>query len=197
MSGPRAENDLHDIRAALEGDERAFGRIVERYQGEIARQLWHFTRDRDRLDELVSDVFVAAYTGLSGYRGDAPFEHWIRRIATRVGYGFWKNEARERERREKLEELRLEAPAPTAGETPSEAAEYLHELLARMSPDDRLVLTLQYFEECDNREIAERTGWTRAAVKVRAFRARRRLQAMLEGAGFGRKQDERSAAGSG
>ena len=56
----------------------------------------------------------------------------------------------------------------------------------------RLILTLQYFEECDTREIASRTGWSRTLVKVRAFRARRKLKALLTEAGFGRKSDVRT-----
>ncbi len=197
MSRHEASADQRDIQAALGGDEEAFARIVHRYEGEIARQMWHFTRDSDLLDDLVAEVFVSAYIGLAGYRGDAPFEHWLRRIATRAGYSHWKRESRERKRREAIEEWRAEIPTATVDSSPSAAAEYLHGLLARLGPKDRLVLTLQYFEDCSNQEIADRTGWTRAAVKVRSFRARRKLQAMLEEIGFGRKENERSAAESG
>jgi len=47
---------------------------------------------------------------------------------------------------------------------------------------------LHYFEGCDTREIAERVGWTRSLVKVRAFRARKKLKALLEEAGYGREE---------
>ncbi len=186
--------DRSDIEAVLAGDEDAYGRIVRRYENDIARQMWQFSRERDVLDELVSDVFVSAYTGLAGYRGDAPFAHWLRRIATRVGYARWKQEARERDRRETLVERKHELPTITEDASPSEAAEYLHVLFEKLSTDDRLVLTLQYFEDCDTEEIARRTGWNRNVTKVRAFRARRRLKKMLEEAGFGRNEHERSAA---
>ncbi len=54
-----------------------------------------FTRDERMLEELVHDVFVEAYFSLDGYRGDAPFEHWLQRIATRVGYRYWTRRGRE------------------------------------------------------------------------------------------------------
>ena len=74
------------------------------------------------------------------------------------------------------------------GGTPSEAAEALFELLRRLPDKDRLVLTLVYFEECSTAEAAERMGWSVTLVKVRAFRARHRLRALLEEAGHGPKQ---------
>ena len=63
---------------------------------------------------------------------------------------------------------------------PSIAAEILHSLLAQLPRADRLVLTLMYFEQCSTRDIAERMGWSRAMVKMRAFRARRKLKTIAE-----------------
>jgi len=57
-------------------------------------------------------------------------------------------------------------------------------LLETLPPKDRLVLTLFYFEGWDMGEIAERVGWSRTLVKVRAHRARRKLRALLEEEGF-------------
>jgi len=67
----------------------------------------------------------------------------------------------------------------------AEAADLLHRLLEQLSTRDRLVLTLQYFEELDNEQIAEHTGWSKTMVKVQSHRARRRLRALLEAHGEG------------
>ncbi len=53
-------------------------------------------------------------------------------------------------------------------------------LLARLPADDRLVLTLMYFEECGTQEVAERMGWSRAKVKTQALRARRKMKEIAE-----------------
>ena len=182
MADNVAAEDRADIAAAVRGDERAYARLVQRYEADIARQMWRFTRDRATLEELVHDVFVEAYLGLAGFRGNAPFLHWLRRIATRCGYRHWKRQARDRVRRET--ETAWEPPPANAD--PSEAAEYLYTLLEELDTKDRLVLTLLYFEECDTREIAERMGWSRSLVKVRAHRARKKLRLRLETAGYGR-----------
>jgi RNA polymerase sigma-70 factor (ECF subfamily) len=181
------ENDLSDISASLSGGEGAYARIVRRYEGEILRQMSHYTKNRDDLRELSQQVFVEAYRSLPRYRPDAPFLHWLRRIASRVGYRYWTIQRRDRERFVPLDDWRERVLAnPPESQSPSDAAELLFELLERLSAKDRLVLTLMYFEECDVGMIAERMGWSRTLVKVRAFRARKKLRAMLEAAGHWR-----------
>jgi len=173
--------DARDVRASLAGDEDAYARLVRRHQQPIAARMWKFTRDRRALDELVHEVFVQAFFSLSGYRGTGPFAAWLDRIATRVGYRFWKQERRDR-RAVPLEGHDRAAPADDAVEkTP--AARALHRVLADLSPRDRLVLTLMYWEDFSIAEIARHTGWTQTLVKVQAHRARKRLKKRLEDEG--------------
>jgi len=180
-----AQVDARDVSASRSGDAEAYGRLVRRYQQTVADQMLRFTRNQSVLEELVQEVFVQAYLSLSGFRGDAPFIHWLRRIATRVGYRHWKERERDRKRREALsDQVALARTAPA--ETPGEAAEYLFRLLETLPPKERLVLTMHYFEGYDTLEIAAHLGWSRAQVKVRAYRARRKLRARLEAAGLGR-----------
>ncbi|MHB8770208.1 MAG: RNA polymerase sigma factor [Syntrophales bacterium] len=182
------EEDRQDIVESLAGNGEGFARLVRRYQDRVAAQMWRFTRDAVVLDQLVQDVFVEAYLSLKGFRGRAPFLHWLRRIATRVGFRYWKSQARTKEREEALEEAHLNLAAPEKL-TPSEAADTLHRLFGKLPPADRLVLTLFYFEECDVKEISARSGWNRALVKVRLHRARKKLKSLLEEVGMGRECD--------
>jgi RNA polymerase sigma-70 factor (ECF subfamily) len=174
--------DWSDVTASVRGDDEAYGRLVQRYEKPITGLLWRFTRDPVQCEELVQQVFVDAYFSLKTYRGDAPLLHWLRKIATRTGYRFWRERAKEPqemslpefdmlEEIEAVEEDRID---------PAEAAAVLHSLLGRLPPDDRLVLTLMYFEECGTQEIAERVGWTRAKVKTQALRARRKMKEIAE-----------------
>lgn len=181
------DEDRKDIAESLAGNGEGFARLVRRYQDRVAAQMWRFTRDAGVLDQLVQDVFVEAYLSLKGFRGRAPFLHWLRRIATRVGFHYWKAQARTYEREEALKETDLNLPAGPGTLTPSEAADALYRLLGKLPPADRLVLTLFYFEECDVKEISTRSGWNRALVKVRLHRARKKLKSLLEEAGMGRE----------
>ena len=179
--------DLEDIEQSRRGDSDAYRRLVERHQSHVAQILWRFSRDRRVHEELVQDVFVEAYLSLDGYRAKAPFEHWLARIATRVGYRYWKERARRRD----AEPFDVQAwdgvdPGGDAAEAlePQQAAELLHRLLEQLPPRDRLVLTLRYLEECDVEETAQRTGWSRAMVKVQTLRARGKLKKLIEESGL-------------
>ncbi len=164
--------DIHDVMQARGGDEQAFERIVRRHQHEVSRRLRRFSRDPLVHEELVQETFVQAFIGLRNYRADAPLIHWLHRIAVRVGYRFWR-EQRSRPVHAPLDAVTLAAPA-------TREDVQLGHVLGRLSPRDRLVLTLMYLEERGVDETAALTGWSRAMVKVQAFRARRRLRNLME-----------------
>ena len=178
--------ELEDVRQSRQGDSGAYRRLIERHQEHVSGILWRFSRDRLVHEELVQDVFVEAYMSLRGYRGKAPFEHWLSRIATRVGYRYWKQTARRRETENfTLEEWDRVPDGSAEQMDPSEAASLVHRLLAQLRPRDRLVLTLRYLEGCDVAETARRTGWTRGMVKVQTLRAKKRLEKLIAKAGKG------------
>jgi RNA polymerase sigma-70 factor, ECF subfamily len=174
--------DWSDVVASRNGDDDAYARLVRRYEKPITGLLWRFTRDPVQCEELVQQVFVEAYFSLKTFRGEAPLLHWLRKIATRTGYRFWREKAREPAETglpdsDILEQIEAEQDD---GIDPAEAASVLHALLGRLGPDDRLVLTLMYFDECGTREVAERMGWSRAKVKTQALRARRKIKEIAE-----------------
>jgi len=176
--------ELEDVRRSRQGDSDAYRRLIEQHQEHVSRILWRFSRDRLAHEELVQDVFVEAYLSLRSYSGKAPFGHWLSRIASRVGYRYWKQAARRR----KVERFTLEQWDQVPDESPeqmdpSQAAALVHCLLAQLRPRDRLVLTLRYLEGCDVAETARRTGWTKGMVKVQTRRARKKLEKLVTRAG--------------
>lgn len=173
--------DASDIRASLAGDGEAYARLVARYQGAIASTMWRFTRDRGECEALVHEVFVEAYLSLRSYRGRATWLHWLRKIATRTGYRYWKSQAQwRRETKLPAEAWQRLAQQPVGDGDAHAAAETVYAVLALMKPRDRLVLTLMYLEECSVPEIAELSGWSQTMVKVQAYRARKRLRELIE-----------------
>ena len=173
-------DEYEDIRQSKQGDSNAYRRLIERYQDHVGKLLWRFTRDKNCHEELVQETFVQAYFSLRTYKAKAPFEHWLTRIATRVGYHFW----REQGRHQHVEILEDDWDNLSQRETermdPQEAAEFLHHLLAQLPARDRLVLTLRYLEQCDVAETARRTGWNPTMVKVQTHRAKQKLKKLAE-----------------
>ncbi len=173
--------DRNDVRDSLGGDGEAYARIVRRYQDSIAPYMWRFTRDRAQWEELVQDVFVEAYLSLRSFRGRAPLLHWLRKIATRVVFRWWKQRARQRMMValpiDEWDQAAVEVDATTGDE---DAGALLHAVLTRLPVRDRLVLTLIYLEECSVAQAAQLTGWSQTMVKVQAYRARTKLKRLLE-----------------
>ena len=176
----RIAEDAEDVRLSRGGDADAYRRLIERHQEHVSRILWRFSRDEMVHEELVEDVFVEAYLSLRSYRGKAPFEHWVARIATRVGYHYWKERARRGERERFSVEEWDEISDRRAGDMEaSEAAELVGKVLGQLGPRDRLVVTLRYIEGCDVEEAARRTGWSKTMVKVQCWRALKKLRKIL------------------
>lgn len=182
MTDDQTTSEAADIAAAQGGDEAAFRRLIERYQATIGLQMSRFTRQPQQRDELVQDVFVRAYFSLNSFRGRAPFEHWLRKIAVRVGYQFWTSRQRERQQvalsDDEWARVRDASYEPSSA---SAAAELVERLLGMLAPADRLVLTLIYLDGCSMAEAAARAGWTTIGTKVRASRARQKLRDLLAG----------------
>ncbi len=176
-----AAADARDIAATRAGDGEAYRRLVQRYQDQVSQQMRRFSRDVQVCEELVHDVFVEAFLSLQSYRGSAPWLHWVRKIAVRVGYRFWSRRAETSAASTFSEDdwERLHGTGASIGSA-AEAAELVFALLSRLTPSDRLILTLLYLDECSMAEAAARAGWTVTGTKLRAFRARNKLKALIE-----------------
>ena len=174
--------DRELVSRAAAGEPAAFGVLVERWQGRVFRLAHRFFRRHEDAEDVAQEVFLKVWRALGGYRADAPFEHWLLRVATRTCY-----DALRRRRR-------AETPLAQIADDPGrwldaalwgaslEAAEaedarrVAADLLDGLRPKDRIVLVLMDLEGMSAADVAAATGSTRAAVKIRALRARRALR---------------------
>ena len=188
---PRDESFvLEAVRRVLDGDVEAFAAIVNAHRKLVAADLSRRLPAQD-VPEVAQDVFIRAFRALPSYRGEAPLRIWILRIARHAAMDFWRRQYRRRERvLSDLDETGLahveasqqaQVAERNADADAREAArERLDAALVRLSPDDRAVITLVELEERSMEDTARRLGCGLSAVKVRAFRARRRLRTILE-----------------
>ena len=146
-----------------------------------------FTRSEHELDDLCQEIFLKVYENLKQFRGDAPFEHWVSRIAVRTCYDALRKQRHDKrhlpldEMGVELQDRRIDAQLSAA-----EARSVVLWAVARLKPEERLVITLMELEEKSVKEIAGLTGWTEVNVKVRAWRARQALKRILEETGHER-----------
>jgi RNA polymerase sigma-70 factor, ECF subfamily len=177
------------VRLARDGDELAFEEIVRRHSSRVFHIASRFFRQRSQVEESAQEIFLRAYTRLADYEGRGSFEGWLTRIATSTCI----NQIRHNQRRPEFIDVTAEEAnwleeklTTTAGsrqrsvEDNLVAADLANKVLETLSSDDRLVLTLVDGEEFSVKEVAQMTGWSEAKVKVRAFRARRRMREAVE-----------------
>jgi RNA polymerase sigma-70 factor (ECF subfamily) len=182
--------DLDLARQAQDGDESAFAEIMRRYSPRVFSVASRFFRQRSLVEEAAQEVFLKAYTQLGSFEGRGSFEGWLTRIATNTCL----NMLRSSKRRPEFtvsdltddEESWLEQqPAGDGREHASVenslvAADLADRLLAVLPPEDQQALLMIDGEEASIKEVAEVTGWSESKVKVRAFRARRKLREAME-----------------
>jgi RNA polymerase sigma-70 factor, ECF subfamily len=181
----RPLEDAELVALARDGDVRAYGELVSRYQGIAHRVAWLVARQAGEAEDAVQEAFVKAYDALPGFRADAPFRPWILRIVANEA----RNRARSARRREGLAlraaavALGDAAPSPETAAVAREDAEALTRALARLREPDRLVIAYRYLFELSEAETAGALGIRRGTVKSRLSRALGRLRTELESAG--------------
>ncbi len=190
MSEERRWNSADCLARIARQDPGASRELVEHCQA-LVWKLVRAHRSRSIPDEdLAQEVFLKLFSRLDRYepRDGIPFEHWLSRLAVRTCLDALRTERRRPQPAdpplsqaagEWLETLRRDDASPPIDEVLA-ARELVDALLARLPPKDRLVLTLLDMEERSVTEVSAITGWSRTLVKVRAFRARRRLRAVVE-----------------
>src|SRR5688500_7829909 len=184
----QANPDAELAARARDGDESAFEELFVRHKRRVALIASRFFREPRQIEEIVQESFTKAFFALGEFtnRRDASFAAWLARISFNACY----DELRRRKRRPEgaLDELTGDETARLrervrGGSDAEDAAvtrDLASKLLARLSPEDRLVLVLLDVEGLSVAEIAELKGWTASKVKVRAHRARASLRRVLE-----------------
>jgi RNA polymerase sigma-70 factor (ECF subfamily) len=181
------ESDLALISATLKGNSSAFESLIVKYQPRIFLTARRYARKESEVEDIVQEIFLKAYQRLATFRGEAPFEHWLMRLAVRTCYDFLRQHQRNRETvlsdftEEEQQWLeRQPGQAPNSEEAADAARELVHRVLSELPAPARLVITLLEIERKSVKEIAELTGWSVPLVKVRAFRARALMRKCLE-----------------
>jgi len=190
---PETETGVSDaalVVRAREGDDPAFEELFNRHRRRVALIAGRFFRRREQIEEVVQEAFTKAFFALPEFSNqrDASFAAWLARITFNTCY----DELRRNKRRpesalsevsdEEAAWLREQLVDESAGadvEADASAKDLAAKLLARLSPEDRLLLVMLDVEGMSVNEIAESTKWSASKVKVRAHRARASLRKVL------------------
>jgi len=171
-------------------DERAaHDELYQRFRRQVASNLFRVLGDRNDLDDLVQEVFVIAFRGLSRFRGDARLSTWLYRICVNVALG----RIRTRKRRpiaygvNDLDQTAFDPSLTERPETPDKSLERqqdrerVYRALDALAPKKRIVLYLHEIEGLDLKEIAYLVDSNPVTVRTRLFYARKEFYRALVG----------------
>ena len=171
---------LHDaelIQRTLEGDESAFGFLVDKYKGSVHALAYRKLGDFHTAEEITQDTFLKAYQKLSTLRDPGRFPGWLYVIAARCCISWFRQN---RLQTESLDSVKGEMDTQSwLKYTDARLREEVHNALESLPESERTVLTLYYMAGMTSEEIGRFIGTSCGAIRDRLYRARMHLKEEL------------------
>lgn len=174
--------DQFYIDRVLQGDSNAFAHLINKYKDMIFTLVIKIVKNREDAEEVAQDSFIKAYQKLDGFEGKSKFSTWLYTIAYR--------NALTKVRKKKLETTDIDSyvldnhkddhdfPQLEAIKN-GEQQKYVRKAIDNLGETDSLLITLFYLHDNSIEEIQEITEMSQSNVKVRLFRARKKLHTEL------------------
>lgn len=178
-----AADDRALVQACIAGRREAFDVIVERYQRQVYRLCFRFVPRHEDASELAQDVFVRAYRGLGGFKGDAALATWLYRIAvnvclSRAALKTPPHESLDGGRSREHADRRIENA--DAQLLRGERAAAVRAAIGRLPDKQRATLILRVYHELPHVQIAGILGTSVGATKANFFHALAKLKTWLQ-----------------
>lgn len=176
------KGDAYYVAEVLKGNQNSFGPLVEQYKQLAYSLSFKVTGNREEAEEAAQDSFVKAYRSLESFQGRASFKTWFFRIVYTTAI------SRVRIRHSNTVSLDdyklsdhdlLEAENAVGQLSAEERSFHLHRALDQLAADERVILNLFYFDDLTVEEIAIIMELSPSNVKIKLFRSRKKLYALL------------------
>ena len=185
-------DDDFDLAACLDRvrarDQAAARALVNHLHPLVIRIVRSHLPRRVAEEDLAQEIYLKMFSRLEQYQGSVPFTHWVSRIAVTTCIDQLRAQKRRPEFRwadlsEGEAEVLENVVSGSLDETPGRALaarELVDKLVAQLKPEDQAVIRMLDLEQKTIAEISALTGWGSSMIKVRAFRARRKLQKLFQ-----------------
>lgn len=185
----REPTDGELIAAFQKGDEKAFEKLVKRYESRLFNMVFGMLRNHHETEDVFQEILIKVYRKLPGFRGESGFFTWLYRVGVNATWDY----LRKRKRRPTfsleaaIEEKRLSPKKLVArGDAPGKASaiqdemELLRRALETLPAKHRVILQLKEEEGLSYEEMAQVLRCSIGTVESRLFRAREKLKKKLE-----------------
>jgi len=177
------------VSAAVEGDESAYAKLVEKYQKPLFFHIAKMVKDKNHIEDLVQEAFMKAFGNLKSYNTEYAFSTWLYRIATNHSIDYL--------RKRKLQTLSIDEPVKTKEgeleiELPDDSThsdrgiirkqrkKIINKSIQDLPEKYRQVIEMRHMEEKSYQEISEILDLPLGTVKAHIFRAREMLYKALK-----------------
>ena len=183
------EIDRQLVERAQQGDKKAFGLLVDKYQRKLARLLSRFIRDQAEVEDVTQEAFIKAYRALPAFRGDSAFYTWLYRIGINTAKNYLmalgrraptstEIEAEEAEGFDEGEQLR-DINTPESLLLSNEIAETVNATIEKLPEELRRAIQMREIEGMSYEDIAQAMDCPIGTVRSRIFRAREAIAEQL------------------
>jgi len=178
------------VNRAKGGDQEAFGELVQIYHQRVFSVAYRFVRNEDEANDMTQQAWIKAWKKLDGFKGQSEFFTWMYRVVSFVCLDHLRKKRRRGEMEyldevEAYEEPGTERAASTVSRPDHELErreirERFEAVLNRISPEQRMALTLREVEGLSYEEIASAMNCRKGTVMSRIFYARKNLQQYMK-----------------
>lgn len=178
----KTEDQKHIIKV-LNGDINAFTYFVDEYKSMVFSLVYKMTNNKEEAEEISQDTFIKAYKNLKKFKGDSKFSTWLYRIAYRTCLDSIKKYKKDNNsvtindisynQIKSVDNIFIEIER-------KERAIIMNDCLGKLPEEERSIIWMFYYDELSLNEIIEITNLSKANVKVKLHRARKRLLTIVE-----------------
>lgn len=179
MSHPE---DTVIINQILQGDTQAFAILIERYERLVFTLCMRMLKNREDAEEVAQDVFVKSYQKLNTFKGNSKFSTWLYRITYNRCLDTLSRKRKHPTARD-IDEIHpvgiYETYTVLDALEDAERTKHLKMCIDKLPEDEAFLITVYYFEEQSITELAAITGLSQSNIKVKLYRARKRLYTLI------------------
>jgi RNA polymerase sigma-70 factor (ECF subfamily) len=175
--------DEYYIQQTLNGNVNDYAFLVEKYKHMVFTLTIRIVKNREEAEEVSQDVFVKAYKNLKNFKGESKFSTWLYKIAYYASLDVLKRNKRQISS-ENIDAIRERNIGNTDDSLKflydGERKQIINDALLKLSEDERVIITLYYFEELPIKEISKVVDLSEDNIKIKLFRSRKKLAELLK-----------------
>jgi len=184
----KAKLDADLVQHAIDGDQRAYAELMERYRDAIYFMLLKMVNNMSDAEDLTIEAFGKAFKNIRQYTANYAFSTWLFKIASNNAIDFMRKKKLNnisidetlRDNESMPVNIRSEQPTPEESLISEQKMAMLRNIVSKLKPRYRKLVELRYFYEYTYEEISEEMSLPIGTVKAQLFRARELLQNILK-----------------